>query len=45
MKRGICTDEGDNFKFIFARTMPLFGLRIFSEIFIFEFKCDQKPFI
>ena len=28
---GICTIKGDNSKFIFARIIPLFGLRIFSE--------------
>ena len=30
-KRRICTNKGDNSKFNFARIMPLFGLRIFSE--------------
>ena len=31
---GICTNEGDNSKFIFATILPLFGLGIFSEILI-----------
>ena len=29
IKRGICTNKGDNYKFIFARITSLFGL--FSE--------------
>ena len=31
MKRGICSNKGDNSKFIFARVMSLFGHKIFSE--------------
>ena len=44
MKRGTHTNKLDNSKFIFARIMPRFGLRIlriFCEILIFKFKCGQ----
>ena len=31
-------NKGDDSEFTFARIMPLFGLRMFSEILIFFFK-------
>ena len=34
IKKGICTNM-EIAKFIFARIMPLFGLKVFSEILIF----------
>ena len=44
MKRGICTNKGNNSKLSFTRIMPLFGLAIFSEI-LFKFERDQRPYI
>ena len=35
IKRGICTNKGDNSKFVFARIMRLFGLKILSETRVF----------
>ena len=34
MKRGICTNKGDNLELIFERIVPLFAFRIFGEILV-----------
>ena len=36
---------GYHSKFIFARIMPLFGLRTFSEFFISKVKREQRSYI
>ena len=41
----MCTNKGDNSKLIIARIVPLFGLRMFSEILISKFKRDKRPYI
>ena len=54
VKRGICTNKGDIPEFIFAKVMPLFGLKCFSEILFFSSPehealrvsyCDHSPSI
>ena len=41
IKRGIFANKGDNSKFTFARIMPLFRLRIFSEKAATAERCHQ----
>ena len=42
IKRGLCTNKGDNTKFIFARIMPLFGLKILVKFLFFNTPNNAK---